>query len=144
MTGGVFSSSSPPTRSQLEDNRLDHLRMLRSCRVGIATYRRLLAEHGSASAALKALPKVAQDAGVRGYKVCPLEVIEAEMRDGRIRGAHLLHESDPEYPQQLSDLPDAPPFLWTIGQTDLMKKPIVALVGARNASSLGTRMVSKN
>lgn len=143
MTGGVFSSSSPPTRSQLEDNRLDHLRLLRSRRVGIATYRRLLAEHGSASAALKALPKVAQDAGVRGYKVCPLEVIEAEMRDGRIRGARLLHESDPEYPKQLSDLPDAPPFLWTIGQTDFLKKPIVALVGARNASSLGTRMARR-
>ena len=38
------------------------------------------------------------------------------------------------------DLPDAPPVLWALGRTELLARPMVSIVGARNASSLGTRM----
>ena len=34
---------------------------------------------------------------------------------------------------------DAPPFLWSKGDAELANRPAVALVGARNASSLGVR-----
>jgi DNA processing protein len=37
-----------------------------------------------------------------------------------------------------------PPCLWAIGSLDLLKRPMVTLVGARNASSLGTRMAKKS
>src|SRR5690606_37631641 len=35
---------------------------------------------------------------------------------------------------------DAPPVLWVMGDAALLARPMVALVGARNASSLGLRM----
>jgi DNA processing protein len=38
------------------------------------------------------------------------------------------------------DLSDAPPMVWVMGRLDLLNQPTLALVGARNASSLGTRM----
>ena len=133
-------SNHPPLPPTTEDDLLDRLRLLRSRRVGIATYRRLLTEHGSARNALRALPDVARAAGVARYQVCPVAVVEAEIRAARAAGAFLLAEGSPDYPTSLSDIPDAPPLLWAIGQRALLHRPMVALVGARNASSLGTRM----
>ena len=62
------------------------------------------------------------------------------MRNGALAGARLVFRGTPDYPQSLTDLSDAPPLLWAIGDLSLMNRPMVALVGARNASSLGTRM----
>ena len=50
------------------------LRLIRSRKVGPATFHRLLAEHGSAEAALDALPRMAQDAGISDYQPCPVAV----------------------------------------------------------------------
>jgi DNA processing protein len=113
---------------------------LRSRRVGIATFYRLLAEHGTAQNALAALPNVARAAGVEDYRICPEAVAQAELRNGAQAGAKLVFRGTPDYPKSLTDLPDAPPFLWVMGNPALLNRPIVALVGARNASSLGTRM----
>ena len=49
----------------------------------------------------------------------------------------------PEYPELLAEIPDPPPVLWCLGDRALLKKPMIALVGARNASSLGTRMARR-
>ena len=132
-------SLTPPS----EDDGFDRLRLLRSRRVGPATFRRLLVEHGSARAALAALPDVARAAGVTEYEICPEGVIAAEFKAGRAARARLIHDTDPTYPAALLTLDDAPPMIWTMGNLSLMKRPMVALVGARNASSLGTRMTKK-
>jgi DNA processing protein len=52
----------------------------------------------------------------------------------------LLLHGTPDYPQALMDLDDAPPLLWALGDLSLANRPCIAMVGARNASSLGTRM----
>ena len=143
MTGSGISSTHPPTPPTPEDDQFHRLRLLRSRRVGIATYRRLISEHGSARAALAALPDVARAAGVSDYAICPEGVIHAEIRAGHACGAVLLDDSQAAYPDSLRDLDDAPPLLWTLGDLRLLKRPVVGLVGARNASSLGTRMAKK-
>mgnify|MGYP005989428531 FL=1 len=120
--------------------RFHHLRLLRSRRVGPATYRRLLAEHGTALAALDALPDIAAAAGVSDYSICPEGVVAAELKAGQKAGAQLLMQGDPGWPAVIDDLSDAPPMLWAIGQINLLQRPMIAMVGARNASSLGTRM----
>jgi DNA processing protein len=135
------SSTHPPLPPTSEDDQFACLRLLRSRRVGIATYKRLLIEHGTAQNALAALPEVARAAGVSQYEVCPEGVIHAELKSARLAGARLVAQGSADYPDILNDLGDAPPFLWVIGDLGLLKKPMVAMVGARNASSLGTRMV---
>jgi DNA processing protein len=100
----------------------------------------LITEHGSARNALRALPDVARSAGVTSYQICPVGVIEAELRAARGTGAFLLTDDSPDYPSTLNEIPDAPPLLWCMGRRELLHRPMVALVGARNASSLGTRM----
>ncbi len=132
-------SLTPLTPPHREEEKLGWVRLLRSRRVGPATFRRLMAEHGSAAAALLALPDVARAAGIDDYTVCPEGVAAAEMRAARIAGARMIAIGDPFYPLLLADTPDAPPFLWALGDPGLLARPMVALVGARNASSIGLR-----
>lgn len=134
------SSTHPPLPPTSEDDQFSCLRLLRSRRVGISTYKRLLIEHGTAQNALAALPEVARAAGVERYEVCPEGVIHAELKAARLAGAQLVAQGTPAYPTPLNDLADAPPFLWVLGDVPLLQKPCIALVGSRNASSLGTRM----
>ena len=134
------SSTHPPLPPTPEDEQFARLRLLRSRRVGISTYKRLLAEHGTAQNALAALPQVARAAGVSGYEICPEDVVRAELRAARAAGARLLIHGTAPYPAALAEVDDAPPFLWMIGQPDVLSRPMISLVGARNASSLGTRM----
>ncbi|MDU9002480.1 DNA-processing protein DprA [Sedimentitalea todarodis] len=140
MTEESNSSTHPPLLPTTEDDRFAWLRLLRSRRVGITTFYRLLAEHGTAQKALAALPEVARAAGVQGYEICPAGVIEAEIKAAKAARARLLCLGDPDYPVHLTDISDAPPMLWAVGDTSLLSRSTVALVGARNASSLGTRM----
>ena len=134
------SSNHPPLPPTTEDESFARLRLLRSRRVGVATYERLLTEHGTAQNALAALPEVARAAGVSGYEICPEGVVHAELRAAKAAGARLIMHGRTPYPALLNEIEDAPPFLWAIGNTELLARPMVSLVGARNASSLGTRM----
>lgn len=119
---------------------IDAMRLLRSRRVGAVTWHRLIDEHGSAAAALSALPEVAAQAGVQDYAICPEAVVLAEIERGYGIGARLLLHGQADYPAALAELSDAPPVLWALGDADLLRRPMVAVVGARNASSLGLRM----
>ncbi len=138
--GSYPSSTHPPLPPTPEDDWFLRLRLLRSRRVGIATFQRLLIEHGTAQNALDALPELARSAGVENYAPCPVAVIEAELKAGRAAGATLISQTSPHYPAPLRDLSDAPPFLWAIGDLSVLARPMISIVGARNASSLGTRL----
>lgn len=116
------------------------LRLIRSRRVGPATFHRLLAEHGSAEAALAALPGIARAAGLEDYAPCPPGVAEAEIAAGTRAGARLIAWGDPAYPVALREIAEAPAVLWVRGDLSVLERLPVAVVGARNASSLGLRM----
>ncbi|WP_375258876.1 DNA-processing protein DprA [Citreimonas sp.] len=138
-----YSSAHPPLPPTTEDDRVSRLRLLRSRRVGVTTFWRLMDEHGTAAAALEALPEVARAAGTDNYQACTEASALAEMAEARRAGARMLFRGEKGYPSDLSALTDAPPFLWVIGETAALDRPMVALVGARNASSLGTRMARR-
>jgi DNA processing protein len=113
---------------------------LRSRRVGISTFYRLLHEHDDAFAALDAVPGIARDAGVDGYATCSLSDARAEMAAARRVDARMICIGEADYPKALMDIADPPPILWLSGQTGVLARPMVAIVGARNASSVGLRM----
>lgn len=127
----------PPTS---EDDRVSWLRLLRSYRVGPSTFFRMMAEHGSATVALAALPEVAAKAGVKDYEPYPESRAVEELRLGTAIGAQLLCYGMAAYPTDLSQINDAPPIIWALGDLTLLQRRMVGLVGARNASSLGLRM----
>ena len=137
--GDLFDDR-PPRPPATEEAGIRWLQLIRSYRVGPATFFRLMASHGSVEQALLALPEVAQAAGIRNYR--PLDPLAAQREyiAGRKAGARLLFAGGPSYPPLLCQIPDAPPVLWARGRDDLATAPAVALVGARAASSLGLRM----
>lgn len=143
MAEDLFPSPHPLTPPHCEEVRFQWIRLMRSRRVGPSTFHRLIGEHGSAAAALDALPEVARAAGVKDYEICPEPVVAAEIRAARAAGAEFVAFGSRAYPESLASLPDAPPFFWALGDCRLLSKPMIALVGARNASSLGTRMARK-
>ncbi len=139
MAKDLFSSHPPFTPPMSEEDRLFWLRLIRSARVGPTTFHRLMTEHGTARAALDALPAFAQAAGVQDYTPCPPDLAEREIDLARAKGARMLCFGSDAYPSTLASITDAPPVLWCMGQRAPILRPVVALVGARNASSLGTR-----
>ncbi len=140
MTEDQHSSNHPPLPPTTEEDRFSWLRLLRSRKVGPATFRRLLSEHGSAENALTALPEIARAAGINGYEICPPGVIEAELKAAQAAKARLVCIGSADFPKAFQDVSDAPPLLWAVGDLAMLQRPAIAMVGARNCSSLGARM----
>jgi DNA processing protein len=55
-------------------------------------------------------------------------------------GGRLVCWGEPLYPAALSAVDDAPPALTVLGRSELLQAPVVAVVGARNASANGRRL----
>lgn len=124
--------------------RLDRLRLIRSENVGPRTFQRLLERFGSAAAALAALPELAKrGGGKRPIKVCPKSAAEAEMEAADRLGAGVLAWGEPDYPRMLAAIDDAPPILYVRGNASLLGRPMVAMVGARNASINGRNLARR-
>ena len=103
------------------------------------TYRQLLARFGTAPAALDALPMLAGRGGGAAPRSPDRAAIEREMTTVARLGARYLFIDDPDYPALLAEIENAPPALVVRGDLALLRRPCVALVGARNASAAGCR-----
>jgi DNA processing protein len=56
------------------------------------------------------------------------------------QGAALVTYSCPEYPERLKEIYDPPPVLWVRGNTSLLSRPSIAVVGTRHPSPYGSGM----
>ncbi len=129
--------SGPPANAA---DRLAQLRLIRSENVGPITFRELMKYFASAAEALDALPSLAARGGRRRIGICPPSKAEEELAAAEACGARHLFLGEPDYPNALAAAEDAPPVLLVIGRRDLLDRPSVAIVGARNASTNGRRL----
>lgn len=121
-----------------EAERLARLQLARTENVGPVTFRQLLLRYGSADAALEALPELARRGGRRRpVRLCRREAATREVERLAEMGAQLLVYGETDYPPPLAAVSDAPPTLSLQGRRDLLDRPALAVVGARNASSSG-------
>jgi DNA processing protein len=113
--------------------------LIRTASIGPVTYRQLVARFGSAQAALDAVPDLAK----RGGGKAPLLYAEAAARAEIARveelGARYLVLGQGLYPRALAEIDDAPPLIVARGELQLLDRPLVAIVGARNASAVACR-----
>jgi DNA processing protein len=127
-----------------EETKLDWLRLIRSDHVGPHTFGALLSRYGGARAALEALPDLARRGGAAGpLRIYPRENAERELAAMRALGVGLLAMSEADYPQRLAMIDDAPPLLAVRGNVATLGLPMVAIVGARNASAAGVRFAER-
>ena len=66
-------------RPSSDVERIAKLRLIRSENVGPISYRQLTARYGSASAALEALPELAQRGGRRNFRIANTANVQREM-----------------------------------------------------------------
>jgi len=100
----------------------------------------MLRRFGSARAALDALPLLARR-GERAKTITAVTRVdaEAELAELHRAGARLVCWGEPGYPGALAAIEDAPPILTVLGEAQLLQQPMIAVVGARNASANGRR-----
>lgn len=123
-----------------EVERFARLRLARTDRVGPVAFSQLIQRFGSAERALDALPDLSRNRGGARYALPAAEVIEAELEAGARVGARLILWGEDAYPKSLAAVDPPPPLLWTLGEPDLLKRPCIAVVGARIASAGGQRI----
>jgi DNA processing protein len=127
-----------PRRELSPAERLDWLRLIRSENVGPVTFRHLLRRFGSAAAALAALPDLAKRGGrAQPLKVHPRAAAEREIAELERLGGRMIGFLEPDFPAPLAAIDDSPPILTLLGQGQVLRRPTVAIVGARNASANG-------
>jgi DNA processing protein len=122
----------------VEDAR-DRLRLIRTPSIGPVGYRQLLARYGSAAAALDGLPELAARGGGRAPTPPDAAAVAREMERVARLGARYLFLGATDYPALLAEIDDAPPALVVRGDTTLLARDTVAMVGARNASAAACR-----
>lgn len=123
----------------MADDLIARIRLIRSASVGPVTYRQLIARFGSAEAALDAIPDLARRGGGKPPAIFPEQAARAEMAKVDRLGARYLVLGQGLYPSSLAELDDAPPLLIAKGDVRLLDRPLVAIVGARNASAAACR-----
>lgn len=126
------------TRQSLQaQESLAWLRLSRSDQVGPATFRRLIATFGTAQAAIAALPELSQRGRGKPISLFPAEAAARELDRLTTMGGRLIARCEPEYPAALAAIDDGPPVISVLGNLELLRRPMVAIVGARNASANG-------
>src|SRR6202035_336322 len=104
------------------------------------TFRQLMRRFGTAKAALDALPDMAARGGKRSFKIPAGRLIEDEIARTEKLGARIVAQTEPDYPEALAAIEDAPPLITALGQVSLLHKRAIGIVGARNASLNGRKM----
>ncbi|MGV3635025.1 MAG: DNA-processing protein DprA [Pseudorhodoplanes sp.] len=127
-----------------DTQRLDWLRLIRSDNVGPRTFRALVNHYGGARAALEHLPALARRGGAQAPgRICSVEEAQREIETASRLGAAFVALGEPDYPARLRMIDDAPPIVSVRGQIDVLKSPLVAIVGSRNASAAGAKFAGQ-
>lgn len=127
-----------------DEQRLDWLRLIRSDNVGPRTFASLLRHYGDARTALDALPELARRGGAaRAIRIYPRANAEQEIAAAQKIGAAFIAINEPAYPQRLAAIDDAPPLLAVRGNLAALSRPMIAIVGSRNASAAGLKFAER-
>jgi DNA processing protein len=111
--------------------------------IGVASTKKLIAIFGDAACVFRASGNALRSAGISLESVQAiqnfdtLEELKAELQWLSRNRIRLLYFTDPEYPQRLLSIGDAPPLLYYRGNADLNAQKIVAVVGTRSADNYG-------
>ena len=127
-----------------DEERLDWVRLIRSENVGPRTFRALLHQFGSAHEALMALPTLARRGGAsNASRICSRADAEREIKQAKAAGISLVALGEPHYPFRLAMIDDPPPLISVRGDLAVLERPMIAVVGARNASAAGIKYAGR-
>ncbi len=123
--------------------RFDWLRLIRSENVGPRTFRALINHAGGARAALEALPDLVRQAGRAPLRIASQRDAEEEMAATLRIGGRFIALGERDYPYALAATDMPPPLIAVRGNAAALSRPMLAIVGSRNASAAGSRMAAR-
>lgn len=123
--------------SLTDEQRLDWLQLIRCENIGPRSFHKLMLRHGSAAAALAALPALIRQGVGRKIAIASREACARELEAAQRLEARFIAFGEPDYPQGLVHIDAPPPLICLRGESGLFARPLVAVVGARNASAAG-------
>lgn len=126
-------------RTLNDSERRAWIRLARTEHVGPVTFASLIARFGGAAAALAELPRMAGRGGGKNFILPPEEEVAREIADLAKLGGRMIASCEPDFPRGLAALDPPPPMIAVLGHVALLKREMVAIVGARNASALGRK-----
>ena len=116
-----------------KSEQIARLRLIRTRNIGPMTYSLLMRRYGSAEAAIAAIPTLAQRGGSK-ISLASIASVTAELESIDAADAVLLWRDSEYYPERLAQFDDAPACITARGNLHLLTQPMIAIVGARNAS----------
>lgn len=135
--------TSSATHAFSEAERRAALRLARTPQIGPVTFAGLLSRFGSATAALEAVPELARRGGAKtAPRIHAAADAERELAAIAKLGGRLIVCGEGDFPQALAALDAPPPVLTVLGQSALLRRDAIAIVGARNASALGRKFAA--
>ncbi|MBV9199387.1 MAG: DNA-protecting protein DprA [Alphaproteobacteria bacterium] len=126
-----------------DEERIDWVRLIRSENVGPRSFKSLLRYCGTARRALAQLPDLARRGGAASVRICSRADAEREIAAARALGVRLVGLREAEYPARLAEIDDAPPIIAVRGNVAALARPMVAMVGSRNASAAGAKIAAQ-
>src|SRR6185369_17460454 len=75
--------------------------------------------------------------------ICSEDEARAELAASKRIGVSLVAPGEAAYPTRLATLDDAPPLLGVRGAPDTLMRPMIAIVGSRNASGAGLKFAGQ-
>lgn len=138
----LFTPAALPIAKLDPRQRLACLRLIRSDNVGPVAFRELINHYGGAVQALDALPDLARRGG-RAIRICPTDRAERELESADKIGAKILFTIEPGYPALLAHIDAPPPAIYVKGDVELLQRPLIAIVGSRQASAAGLTLARR-
>ena len=126
-----------------DEEKLDWLQLIRCGNIGPRTFLALVQRYGDAGAALRALPDLIRQGKGRAVQLASREKVLREWRQAEKLGARFIALPEPDFPPGLRAIDLPPPLIALRGDAELLRKPMVALVGSRNASAAGLAMTER-
>jgi len=121
------------TRHSPESDLRDAIAFSLLPRVGCGAFRAGVERYGSAAAAFRAATNEAD-------RLEAHEQAAQLIANSEAASAAILLQGEPDYPEPLLDLPDAPAFLYALGDRGLAGRRRVGIVGTRHSSQGGDRI----
>ncbi|MDE5615630.1 MAG: DNA-processing protein DprA [Alphaproteobacteria bacterium] len=109
----------------------DKLCVLRAPRIGPVRYAKLISQFGTPAAAVEAL----------GLGAEHFDKVHREMDEAAEKGIHYISDNDDIYPQMLRRVKNHPPVITVRGNLDVLRRPMVSIVGTRHATAAGMGFV---
>jgi len=130
-------------RALRDDERRAWVRLARTDTIGPVTFASLLSRYPDVREALDAAPRLARRGGAKDLRI-PSEAEAIAEIDGLARiGGKLIAAIEPEFPAGLAALEPPPPLISVVGHIPTLKREMIGIVGARNASALGIKFATR-